>query len=165
MSAIALAAVREFYRLTEKMGYPVAKTVGLAASGLVLGAAALRWGPIHIETAARIVDVVGRTSPAWWYGASLAVVFAASAAPLIARVAPSAALAAAASTVFGVLAIALPATAMCYLRAVSPRAVLLLLLLVWVCDSCAYYFGRRFGRHPLAPVVSPRRPGRGRWRA
>ncbi len=161
MSAIALAAVREFYRLTEKMGYPVAKTVGLAASGLVLGAAALRWGPIHIETAARNVDVVGRTSPAWWYGASLAVVFAASAAPLIARVAPSAALAAASSTVFGVLAIALPATAMCYLRAVSPRAVLLLLLLVWVCDSCAYYFGRRFGRHPLAPVVSPKKTWEG----
>jgi phosphatidate cytidylyltransferase len=71
------------------------------------------------------------------------------------------ALSAAASTLFGVLAIALPATAMSFLRAASPRAVLFLLLLVWVCDSCAYYAGRRFGRRPLAPVVSPKKTWEG----
>jgi phosphatidate cytidylyltransferase len=153
--------VWEFYRMAERTGHPVSKTVGLAASGLVLGAAALRWGPIHFETSGQVVDVVGRSSPAWWYGASIAAVFAASAAPLVARVAPAAALSAAASTLFGVLAIALPATAMSFLRATSPRAVLFLLLLVWVCDSCAYYAGRRFGRRPLAPVVSPKKTWEG----
>ena len=50
---------------------------------------------------------------------------------------------------------------MCYLRAFSPRTVLMLLLLVWVCDSCAYYFGRSFGRHKLAPVVSPKKTWEG----
>jgi phosphatidate cytidylyltransferase len=40
---------------------------------------------------------------------------------------------------------------------VSPRAVLLLFLLVWGCDSAAYYFGSRFGRRKLAPRVSPKK--------
>jgi phosphatidate cytidylyltransferase len=161
VSVVALGALWEFYRLAEKTGHSVAKTIGLAAGGLVLGAASLRFGPVHFETAGETVEVIGRSSPVWWYGASLAAVFAASVAPLLARVAPAAALSAAASTVFGVLAIALPATAMCYLRSFSPRAVLLLLLLVWVCDSCAYYFGTRFGRHRLAPVVSPKKSWEG----
>jgi phosphatidate cytidylyltransferase len=107
------------------------------------------------------VEVIGRSSPAWWYGATIAAVMAASMAPLLGRVAPAGALSAAGSTVFGVAAIALPATAMCYLRAFSPRAVLFLLLLVWVCDSCAYYFGSRFGRNRLAPVVSPKKSWEG----
>lgn len=33
--------------------------------------------------------------------------------------------------------------------------VLALLLVVWAADSCAYFGGRRFGRHKLAPAVSP----------
>jgi phosphatidate cytidylyltransferase len=161
VAVVALAALWEFYRLAEKTGHFVAKTIGLASAGLVLGAAALRWAPVHFETAGGTVNVIGRSSPVWWYGASLAAVFTASVAPLITRLAPAAALSSAASTLFGVFAIAMPATAMCFLRASSPRAVLLLLLLVWVCDSCAYYFGSRFGRHRLAPVVSPKKTWEG----
>jgi phosphatidate cytidylyltransferase len=161
VAVVALGALWEFYRLAEKTGHPVAKTIGLASASLVLGAAALRFAPVHFETAEGTVEVVGRSSPVWWYGVSLATVLAASVAPMLARVAPAVALSAASSTVFGVLAIALPATAMCYLRGSSPRAVLLLLLLVWTCDSCAYYFGSRYGRHRLAPVVSPKKSWEG----
>ncbi|MEP6993877.1 MAG: phosphatidate cytidylyltransferase [Acidobacteriota bacterium] len=161
VAVIALCALWEFYRMAEKTGHAVAKTVGLAAGGLVLGAAALRWGPIHFETSSQTVEVIGRSSGVWWYGASIAAVMAASIAPLVGRVAPAGALSSAGSTVFGVAAIALPATAMCFLRGFSPRAVLFLLLLVWVCDSCAYYFGSRFGRHRLAPVVSPKKSWEG----
>ncbi len=37
----------------------------------------------------------------------------------------------------------------------GPNLVLCLLLLIWIADSAAYFTGRRWGRHKLAPVVSP----------
>jgi phosphatidate cytidylyltransferase len=161
VAAVALGAVWEFYRLAEKTGYPVAKVPGIAASSVVLGTAALAWGPIRFETSRGTVEIVGRTSLPWWYAASLVVVLLVAMALLFSRVQPAAAMAGASATLFGVLSVALPATSLCYLRRVSPRAVLFLLLLVWICDSCAYYAGRRFGRHRLAPVVSPRKTWEG----
>ena len=93
--------------------------------------------------------------------AALVIVFLAAIAPMASRVPPASALAGAASTIFGIVSIALPATAMCLLRGRSPRVVLMLLLIVWVCDSSAYYFGRMFGRRPLAPMVSPKKTWEG----
>lgn len=37
----------------------------------------------------------------------------------------------------------------------GPRLVLLLLVLIWVADSAAYFSGRALGRRKLAPAVSP----------
>jgi len=37
----------------------------------------------------------------------------------------------------------------------GPGYVLFLLVLIWAADSGAYFAGRRFGRHKLAPRVSP----------
>jgi phosphatidate cytidylyltransferase len=41
------------------------------------------------------------------------------------------------------------------LREHSPWLLLGVLALVWIADSAAYYAGRRFGRHKLAPEISP----------
>jgi len=35
------------------------------------------------------------------------------------------------------------------------RWVLYLLMMIWIADSAAYFSGRRFGRHKLAPAISP----------
>jgi len=162
VAVVALGAVWEFYRIAEKTGHPVAKTVGLAGSALLLGGAALLWGPFRFETpAGDLVQVAVKTRPSFWFVAALTIVFLAAIAPMASRVPPASALAGAASTIFGIVSIALPATAMCLLRGRSPRAVLMLLLIVWVCDSAAYYFGRMFGRRPLAPVVSPKKTWEG----
>jgi phosphatidate cytidylyltransferase len=37
----------------------------------------------------------------------------------------------------------------------GPRLVLILLIMVWLADSGAYFAGRYLGRHKLAPVISP----------
>ncbi|HEY3203045.1 MAG TPA: phosphatidate cytidylyltransferase [Thermoanaerobaculia bacterium] len=156
VAMVTLGALWEFYRMAEKAGHPVAKSLGIVLGGLVLGNAAILWGPIRFEMrSGDVVEIVGKAPSDRWLAVGVAAVFLASMAPLFSRVPPAAALASAGSTVFGIVSIALPAISLCYLRSFSPRAVLFLLLLVWVCDSCAYYFGSRFGRHRLAPVVSP----------
>ena len=41
------------------------------------------------------------------------------------------------------------------LRAISPYWLLFALVLNWIGDTAAFYVGRRFGRHKLAPRLSP----------
>jgi phosphatidate cytidylyltransferase len=41
------------------------------------------------------------------------------------------------------------------LRAISPYWILFALAINWVGDIAAFYFGRAFGRHKLAPRISP----------
>jgi phosphatidate cytidylyltransferase len=41
------------------------------------------------------------------------------------------------------------------LRERGPLLLLLLMSVAWVSDSAAYFAGRRFGRHKLAPAISP----------
>ncbi len=152
VATVALLALYEFYRLAEKSGHAVSKTVGLGGGAAVLAGWVAFWGY------GGFADRRGLTI----VGVLVLLVSALSAvAPLFSGVPPPAALAGAGSTFFGVFAVALPATAMCALRAFSPRAVLFLFLVVWGCDSCAYYTGRLIGRHPLAPVASPKKTWEG----
>lgn len=41
------------------------------------------------------------------------------------------------------------------LRNLDPWSLLLFMGIVWVSDTCAYFAGRTFGRHKLAPAISP----------
>ncbi len=41
------------------------------------------------------------------------------------------------------------------MQAHGPKLVMFLFMLIWVADSCAYFSGRQWGSHKLAPAVSP----------
>ncbi len=41
------------------------------------------------------------------------------------------------------------------LRTLGPGLLLGLLAVVWIADTAAYFSGRKFGRHKLAPAISP----------
>lgn len=41
------------------------------------------------------------------------------------------------------------------LQARSPALALAAMAIVWIADTAAYFTGRRFGRHKLAPAISP----------
>jgi phosphatidate cytidylyltransferase len=45
--------------------------------------------------------------------------------------------------------------ALVQLRDLGPWLLLLLMSIAWISDTAAYFAGRRFGRHKLAPSISP----------
>lgn len=55
--------------------------------------------------------------------------------------------------------------AMVLLHQHNPWMVLHVFLIVWVADTGAYFSGRRFGKHKLAPVISPGKSWQGVWGA
>lgn len=62
---------------------------------------------------------------------------------------------------FGTAYFALPISSLHYLQQVDPWLVFLLMAIVWLGDTAAYYVGSRLGRHKMAPVVSPKKSWEG----
>lgn len=62
---------------------------------------------------------------------------------------------------FGIPYFALPAASLYELARLDPWWIFLLFAIVWLGDSAAFYIGTAFGRHRLAPVVSPKKSWEG----
>jgi phosphatidate cytidylyltransferase len=62
---------------------------------------------------------------------------------------------------FGVPYFAVPIASIYRLQSADPWLVFLLLAIVWLGDTAAFYIGGRFGRHKMAPVVSPKKSWEG----
>lgn len=83
--------------------------------------------------------------------------------PIVFRKELQAALAATASSAFGVLYIAISLALLIRLRWTPGHNMLVVfvLLSVWAGDIAAYYVGKSVGRHKLAPIVSPNKTWEG----
>jgi phosphatidate cytidylyltransferase len=55
----------------------------------------------------------------------------------------------------GVVVVVPTVLAMVMMRAISPFFVLAIVAVIWVADISAYFVGRAFGKHKLAPQISP----------
>jgi phosphatidate cytidylyltransferase len=64
----------------------------------------------------------------------------------------------------GLILVALPLTYTIRLHAIGadgPKLLMFVLVITWVGDSAAYFVGRAVGRHPLSPVLSPKKSWEG----
>ena len=150
-SALALATLREFYRLAEGCGAPVPARLALILAGGALLICAIPLGrPSGLVVAGSI---------------SLAAALFALAS-MFAGVPLPRALPGAGAALLGFALVVFPFCSLMWLdRAhvpgsspkLGPRLVLFLLLIIWGCDSFAYYAGRKFGKRKLAESVSPKK--------
>jgi phosphatidate cytidylyltransferase len=69
----------------------------------------------------------------------------------------------AARWVLGALALWLTWMALAHARVISINFMLSTLCLVWMADVAAYFGGRAFGKHKLAPSISPGKSWEGVW--
>lgn len=59
------------------------------------------------------------------------------------------------AVLLGLVVLVPPALALAHLRQLDAWLLLAALVIVWVADIAAYFAGRAFGRHKLAPAISP----------
>ena len=62
---------------------------------------------------------------------------------------------------FGIPYFAVPIASLHQLQRADPWLVFLLMAIVWLGDTAAYYIGSRIGRHKMAPVISPKKSWEG----
>jgi phosphatidate cytidylyltransferase len=62
---------------------------------------------------------------------------------------------------FGLPYFAVPIASIYRLQHRDPWLVFLLLAIVWLGDTAAFYVGSRFGRHKMAPTISPKKSWEG----
>jgi phosphatidate cytidylyltransferase len=138
---VALLAFREYLDIAARAGAQVSRPAGAVAVALVCVAVGMPGLPVDVAFAGVTLGL-----------SALALSSASSAA------ASSGALQSAAISVFAPLYIGLPLGLLAATRWMLGReAALLLIVTVAISDSLQYYSGRTFGRHLLAPVVSPKK--------
>lgn len=63
-------------------------------------------------------------------------------------------------------AVLIPLTfSLIYLRFFDPRLLLGVMATIWISDVAAFFFGKKFGKHKLAPSLSPGKTWEGVWGA
>jgi phosphatidate cytidylyltransferase len=141
--ALLLVAFGEYAALARAGGLPIPETPAALAAALA-GAAFSRvafnvpWVSLDVVLMAALIALGGLALAGWQQGAG--------------------AIGLASASVFPALYLGLPVGGMIAIRESDGREVLMLLILtVAASDTAQYYTGRLFGRHLLAPAISPKK--------
>jgi phosphatidate cytidylyltransferase len=147
-AAVAIVSLREYFNLAQHYQAcpPRSAVYGLAVLGFV--AVAAQTGTTYLVATGQML-----------FGLSAAVMFAVMffLALGMRRDPLAQGFPAASAAVLGFVYIVVPLAMLVNLRQQGSGAflILYLLIVVWIGDTVAYYSGRAFGRHKLAPRVSP----------
>ena len=138
---VAMLAFREYADIASRAGVHVSRPAGAIAVAIVCVAVGMPGMPIDVALAGATLGL-----------SALALSGATAAAPR------GGALQSAAIAAFAPLYLGLPLGLLAATRwTLGREAALLLILTVAISDSLQYYSGRLFGRHLLAPVISPKK--------
>jgi len=146
--ALLVLAFVEYARLAGAVGTPIPFAAACAATMLTsVSVGATDWiGNRLVETGAALAAIL------------VSGFVAVAASVLVAWNGERDALGRAAAAVFPMLYLGLPIGSMLAIRSQPGReALFLLMLAVMVSDTAQYYSGRAFGRHRLAPTISPKK--------
>lgn len=154
ISAIVILTLREYLNVTEAYGMKPFRWMTYVVAMLVVLAFTIHNFPWLVPWFLR--GVLSWVS--LWY--LLPVIFGI---PVVFRKEMRMAVPAAAMSVFGVIYIAASLGLLIRLRHLPQAEYLIVFILfsVWGGDIAAYYIGKNFGRHKLAPVVSPNKSWEG----
>lgn len=164
IAAVIILALAEYLNVTEAAGIKPFRwlTYTIAVVPIVVA-----WSSIvvaHQITTTHRYGLYASVLPffrTWWVlPILLPVIFGIA---LVFRKDLQAGLASSAASVFGVLYIAGSLSLLIALRwdPVYDFLIIFILFSVWAGDTAAYYVGRAFGRHKLAPIVSPNKSWEG----
>lgn len=124
-------------------------------AGVPVAAVVFFWA-LSQEGAAATMTVAG-----WALVEGTLLTFGVGTLVLLARIPPSEVPAALGALAIGIPYFALPAAVAAVLQRRDPWLLFLLYSIVWLGDTAAYYFGSAWGRHKMAPVVSPNKSWEG----
>jgi phosphatidate cytidylyltransferase len=139
-AAIAALAIYEYGVILLLGGKPSQRVPGLLCGAALALCQALR-GPLGLCLAAATGAIV-----------------------LLEMLAKESSLERAALTLFGAVFLGWMPAHLALIRDLRPygeKLTFMLFVSVWVCDTSAYFCGRAFGRHTLAPVLSPKKTWEG----
>lgn len=140
IAIIAVLAMLEFINLGKAKGYHIAPVLCIVVMLIII--AAFIFDDLSVELGMFTALLV---IPAWYVLRNRAIEDSL----------PSSAVAVLATTYVGLLG-----GSLIRLRHDFPegwKLIFFLLLVVWLGDSGAYYFGKAFGKHKLSPVISPKK--------